>query len=242
MTDIRNFYEQMYKGGRDGATPKGLIGWLFVKLRRFELHRTDKAIMLLKGGKRLLDIGCGNANLLIKAKKKELYNNYFGVDIAEAVIKNAKKNISKSFSSANDIKLTREDLDNKLKFDSKSFDTITCIANLEHVFDPISAISEFNRLLVKNGQLILEVPNLVWLPRRFILLLGKLPRTGDENGGWDSGHLHYFTFSSLEKLLIEKGFKISWHGCSGVFHKIRNVYPELLSANVFISAEKIRNV
>lgn len=237
---IKIFYDKMYKDGADHAKPKGIIGFLFNKLRRFELHRVDAVLYLLNKGNRILDIGCGRGTLIIKAKKLRLFNKYFGTDISNEVIKNAKANIVNNLKSYKNIDLRVSDVDKKLPFVDKYFDTVTIVATLEHIFDPYRVVSEINRVTKKNGYLILEVPNFVWLPRRISVLSGKVPSTGDE-GGWDSGHLHYFSFENITDLLKFSGYKIVHKGGSGIFSNIRNIYPELLSANIIIKAKKIKD-
>jgi hypothetical protein len=84
----------------------------------------------------------------------------------------------------------------------------------------------------------LEVPNLVWLPRRLDVLLGRLPITGDEEG-WDGGHLHYFTFSAVRRLLAECGFAVHSIGSTGIFPRVRNLWPTMLGGNIFVNARKL---
>jgi len=67
---------------------------------------------------------------------------------------------------------------------------------------------------------------------------GSLPITGNEDG-WDSGHLHYFTFGSLKKLFNKYGFKLTHSGSSGIFAAFRNVWPSLLGGDIILKGVKI---
>lgn len=237
---IKEYYDKMYVGGTDNAIPKGILGFLFKKLRKFELHRTDAAVKLLKKGTNLLDIGCGNGDLILKAFDLKLFKNYYAVDISSEVIENARKNIINKIKKISSIKLGIADVDNRLPFKDSFFDSVTFVATLEHIFDPYHVINEINRVTKKGGNLIIEVPNFVWLPRRISILFGLIPSTGDE-GGWDSGHLHYFSFKNLSALLNSCGYKVVYKGSSGIFSKLRDIYPEILSANIIIKAIKTKN-
>lgn len=230
------FYEKMYKKGRKALEPTGLMGRLYLLLKRFELHRRDAAGQLLETGQKILDIGCGDGELLLIAREKG-YQIAAGVDLSENVIKNAKENIIRQKGSLSGFNIKKGDVDDKLPFADSSFDAVTMISVLEHVFDPYHAVLEVKRVLKKNGTFILEVPNIAWFHYRFSLLFGKLPQTAYEIG-WDGGHLHYFTFATVEKLLKENGFVVLERKTSGIFTPLRLLYPSLLGANVIIKARK----
>jgi len=237
---IKEYYDKMYVDGSDNAIPKGILGFFFKKLRKFELHRTDAVIKLLKKGTNLLDIGCGKGDLILKAFDLKLFKKYYAVDISSEVIENAKKNIINKIRKISNIKFGIADVDNKLPYGDSSFDAVTFVATLEHIFDPHHVINEISRVTKKGGTLIVEVPNFVWLPRRISVFFGLVPSTGDE-GGWDSGHLHYFNFKNVSELLSGCGYKIVYKGSSGIFSSVRDIYPELLSANIIIKAIKTKN-
>ena len=233
----RKFYEELYAEGRKGQGPSGILGWLFLRLRKFELHRVDASLSFLEKGERLLDLGCGDGMLLALAKKNGKYNKLYGVDIAFNVVQRAKKTLKKKLGSDEKFTLIATDLDKPLPFKSKYFDAVVCLAVLEHIFDPYFTVKEIGRVLKQGGILILEVPNLVWLPRRLSVLIGNLPKTGDEEG-WDSAHLHYFTFKATKKLLKNCGFRIEYEGSTGIFPCFRNLWPSFLGGDILIKARK----
>jgi len=51
------------------------------------------------------------------------------------------------------------DVDKGLPFSDSFFDAVTCIAVLEHVFNPPNVLNEIHRVLKPNGFLIMQVPN-----------------------------------------------------------------------------------
>jgi ubiquinone/menaquinone biosynthesis C-methylase UbiE len=213
----------------------GILGFLREKLIIFEENRETTALkMIPKSINKMLDVGCKYGSLLIEAKDK--YKSGYGVDLSGKVIELATKDIwAKGLSRV--ISFKKADLETKLPFTNGEFDLVTCMAVLEHLFDPEKAVREIDRVIKKGGYLIIEVPNVAWLPRRLSLLFGLRPRTSWAPG-WDGGHLNYFTFSSLEKLLTDSGFGIVKIGCSGIFAQLRYIYPPLLSGNIVILARK----
>lgn len=233
----QRFYERMYAEGRIWSGPQGFMGRLFRLLQRFELHRVPAAVSLLDSGGKILDIGCGDGGLLVLSKKKEQFISYYGIDLAKVVVNRAKKQVEKQTGDIKNCFFMQANLDEKLPFKSNFFDAVTCIAVLEHIFDPYFGIKEINRVLKKGGHIILEVPNLVWLPRRISVLFGVLPVTAEEEG-WDGGHLHYFTREATVKLLEDNGFVIEFIGCTGVFSKTLNLWPSLFGGNIIIKARK----
>jgi methionine biosynthesis protein MetW len=233
---VTRFYDDMYAEGRTGKPPGGLFGTLFLRLRRFELHRIPAALSLLEPGNRLLDLGCGDGTLLALARRSR-FREVHGVDVAPAVILRARATCQRILGSLDGVDVQQQDLNQSLPFPDKTVDAVTAIAVVEHIFDPYFTVAEVHRVLTDGGQFIVEVPNLAWLPRRLDVLLGRLPVTGEEEG-WDGGHLHYFTFSTTRELLMSSGFDIEYIGSTGIFPRVRNLWPSLLGGNILIKARK----
>ncbi|MDD5082498.1 MAG: class I SAM-dependent methyltransferase [Dehalococcoidales bacterium] len=219
---VKEFYEEMY-GDQPRSKPK--LSYLYRKLRRFELNRYDITERLAPGGVSLLDIGCGDGELLCRLKDK--YQELWGIDIAEPRIDRIKKRLEQDCK----IHVRVEDTNEKLNFADSSFDTITVVSVLEHVFDPYHLIRECHRLLRPGGTLIVQVPNVAWFPNRIRMLLGKLPVTSDESG-WDGGHLHYFTVTSLKNLFRQEGLEVIKVDYSGIFASVRKVWGPFLGGDI----------
>lgn len=224
----KEFYESMY-GGERHDKPK--LPFLYRKLRRFELNRYDLIDKFAPGGNRLLDIGCGDGELLLQLKDK--YREIWGIDIVESRI----ERLQKKLGNNSGIQVRVEDANNRLDFPDASFDTIIIVAVLEHVFDPFHLAKECYRLLSRGGSLMVYVPNVARLRNRIRLLMGKLPETSDEEG-WDGGHLHYFTRSSLRKLCEISGFRVTKITSGGIFAKPRRVWGSLLGSDILIVGKK----
>lgn len=101
---------------------------------------------------RLLDIACGNGQLLNEAQKKV---KVFGIDVSTIALQSAKNNVAKAFlvnGSAN-----------ALPFTDGYFDYVTCLGSLEHFIDMDKALSEMRRVLKPGGKLNIYVPNFDYL-------------------------------------------------------------------------------
>jgi SAM-dependent methyltransferase len=229
---IALFYDTKYQDYHHPA-PETLLERLYILLKKFELHRNDAAVSLLTPANRILDIGSGYGHLLRKAKNKG-FKQLYGIDISPVVVRHCQTDLSKEGLSA---KITCQNIDLGTDFKTGYFDAVTMIAVFEHIFSPHEVLKEISRVLKKGGELVIEVPNVVFLPRRISFLLGTLPKTSDEPLYLD-GHLQFFTQESLSTLLKEHSFSISYTGSSGIFSQWRNFWPQLLGANIVIKAIK----
>ena len=95
------------------------------------------------------------------------------------------------------------------------FDAVIMIALIEHLVDPLGALLRIRRLLRPGGFVYLDTPNVAKWTRRLKLLAGRFPSTSSRDEGLvgydgqpvslhDEGHLHYFTYRSLSRLLLER--------------------------------------
>jgi SAM-dependent methyltransferase len=64
------------------------------------------------------------------------------------------------------VEICQGDLCSTLPYDNASFDYIICVEGLEHIENPQQAISEFSRLLKREGHLILSTPNILNIEER----------------------------------------------------------------------------
>ena len=228
--DPKKYYEKEYgdDSGRGLKTP-----FLFRNLRRFELNRYDLAYQLAPGGNRALDIGCGDGELLFKLRGK--YKEVWGIDIAEPRISRLEKKVGNDTG----VHARVEDANGRLGFEDGYFDTVTAVATLEHIFDPFHVIRECNRLLCREGTLIVEVPNIAWLQYRLRSLMGKVPESSHcRDAEWDYAHLHSFTRASLKRLFEGEGFEVARITCGGIFAGIRRMWGSLLGPDVCMVGTK----
>src|SRR5579872_4011112 len=229
---VEKFYSNKYTDYKYPA-PTTFLARVYTLLKRFELHRSDASVNLLTKGNTILDIGSGAGDILIKASEIG-YKNLYGIDVSGQVVKQCSKRLKSKKLNAF---ISVQNIDEGTNYKSSYFDAITIIATLEHVFSPIDVLKEIKRILKPSGQLIIEVPNMAFLPRRLSLIFGRAPTTSDE-GLYKDGHLQYFSKDTLVSILEKEGFKILKITNSGIGYKFRDIYPPLLGANIIVKAIK----
>lgn len=234
----QELYEVQHRDGK--CVPQYTFPRLRRLFRRSDLHREDLVLSLLEPGERYLDVGCGSGSLVFKAKP--LFREACGVDISPFCVREAEERKIERFGDTPGIRFFHGHAGNRLEFPDGTFDAVTSVAVMEHVFDLYHAIGEVHRVLKPDGIFVIEVPNIAYLRYRIELLFGKLPVTSTPHNwkevGWDGGHLHYFTRKTLCRLLEECGFEVlKVTGC-GLFGKLRGWYPSLLTGNLCVKARR----
>ena len=107
-----------------------------------------------KANDKILDFGCGNARFY--SFLKEIPVAYYGVDFSLKMLEEAKKNLPVNLASH----LSLIDNQLKLPFETEFFDGVLALAVFHHIPSlnlQQQALQEINRVLKKNGYLILSV-------------------------------------------------------------------------------------
>jgi len=172
----------------------------FNELDRFADIRIKKMIETIKPCKKLLDVGCWDGYIMNEILKSKKAKNVTGVD-------NSKKAIKMCRRRGFEAKLA--DATKKLPFRKSEFDAITAGEIIEHLYDVNAFLDEAYRVLKTGGQFVITTPNLASFSSRITLLLGKIPwMIENELGNSKSGHIRYFTFSELERILSFHKFEV----------------------------------
>jgi 2-polyprenyl-3-methyl-5-hydroxy-6-metoxy-1,4-benzoquinol methylase len=167
-------------------------------------------ILSKKKNRTILDVGCGNgwlANYLIA----QGFNAY-GTDASISGIEIARRKHKDRFFLQD---LTKDDLPKELS--SISFDTIISTEVIEHLYAPREYINFCKKILEKNGEgeLIVSTPYHGYLKNIVLSVTGNMDKHFTVL--WDGGHIKFWSFSTLSKLLAENGFKdIKFKGCGRV--------------------------
>lgn len=177
-----------------------------------------------------LDVGCAVLTLLRSVDS--LCQERVGVDISRLP----------NWQQYPDISTSVHDLDQgPLPFPDGTFDAVSMLAVLEHVFDPFHAVHELRRVCKPNGKVIIGVPNIAGIRHRLRLMWGKLPVTSTwqsfEEGAWDGYHLHNFTRQSLSWLFQKEGLRpLSW-ACQGRAQFLKKLSPSLFGNDLSVLCE-----
>ena len=100
--------------------------------------------------KRVLDLGCGNGNVIaLLQDRKEA--EYYGLDLSAEMIEEAEKRLGRQVS------LCVGDAEN-LPYEDGFFDVIICNASFHHYPNHQKAVQEMKRVLKRNGTIILGDP------------------------------------------------------------------------------------
>ena len=144
----------------------------------------------------LLDVGCWDGRFITRVVPAQ---RVIGVDVAAQALTRARRS---------GLIGVRAQTELGLPFQADAFATIVAAEIIEHVFDTQRFLDELVRVLRPGGWLVTTTPNLVALSGRAQILLGRSPHNieFDASPG-TSGHIRYFTFETLERLLRTAGLR-----------------------------------
>ena len=144
----------------------------------------------------VLDVGSGMGALSAAIQNKGY--SVWAIEINQAAAEVAVQRITKVINAdLTDIKHIQSEIGNQ-KFEFLIFADI-----LEHLYDPLSVLKEYLKLLKDEGYLLVSLPNIVVWWNRILFLLGRFEYT--ETGIMDKGHIRFFSFKTAKKLVEEAG-------------------------------------
>ena len=143
-----------------------------------------------KEGGRLLEIGCGQGDFLVRAAARSF--TVTGIEYSEHACEIARRKLQNSPGSV----VVRGEISSIL--DEGQYDICACSDVIEHVRDPRLFLEQIHRLLRPNGVVFIATPTLdSWSAR---LLKNRWMEFKAE-------HLFYFKAATLQTLLIDCGFQ-----------------------------------
>jgi len=154
--DLNNLYEIRAKV-LDWELGTGYLGF-FAKNKGTRYTFTRRIEVMMKQmppleNKTILEVGCGTGIISLELAKTA--RNVVGIDIAETAL-DFGRCLAESLGYTN-VEFKKGDAKN-LEFNDESFNVVVCSEVLEHLLDTEKAISEFHRVLNKEGTLILTTP------------------------------------------------------------------------------------
>jgi len=141
-------------------------------------------------GKKMLDVGCGHGFLLKEMKSRGW--DVEGLEVSQTGREYARRNWN--------IPIYSEPLEN-LGLPASTFDVVTLLYVIEHIFDPLSLLSEINQVLKPKGLILLRWPQTTPV----VKILGPLSNKLDLYH--TPYHLYDFSPKTIEKMLFLAGFK-----------------------------------
>lgn len=162
-------------------------------------------------GGSVLELAAGSGIVAKALLKNRSITSYTANDLSQNRLDGLSHSINDSRLSSlqfNVEESTEEVLENK------QYDAIIMVALIEHLIDPLSVMRKLKKHLTPNGFIYIDTPNIASYGCRYKLLRGKFPSTASKCEGlvkydntpanlYDEGHLHYFTYSSLEGMLVK---------------------------------------
>jgi len=151
---IRQYYDDVYyrSASGHGGTSRHLRGLA----RRIGV----------RGGERVLDVGCGLGEWLLAAR--ECGAVPAGIDLSSKAIAVCRERMPEGEFAAGPAET--------LPFPDQSFDVVTCLGSLEHFLQPESALREMVRVGRPHARYVLLVPNADFMTRRLGLYRGTEQR------------------------------------------------------------------
>ncbi|MDO4426906.1 MAG: methionine biosynthesis protein MetW [Moraxella sp.] len=152
----------------------------------------------IKHGSKVLDLGCGDGELLAYLQSTLGVTGY-GLEIDEERI---------NLAIAKGVNVIEQDLNDGLsQFADNSFDTVVMMRALQAVKNPKNMLLEMLRVA---GEGIVTFPNFAyWQNRVYLGIKGIMPMSETLPHQWyDTPNIHLCTFKDFEKLCDDNGIKI----------------------------------
>jgi SAM-dependent methyltransferase len=202
---LKEHYESKYAHESAGSART-------VALTAHPANRLEACLLYMsrsfKGGN-ILEVGAGDGTIARSILEAGIpFDSYTITDLSETRARSAAKSLG-------DKRFHGFALDIETGLDAmggRKFEAIIMVALIEHLIDPIVAMKGIRDLLGDDAFVYIDTPNIAKYTRRVKLLLGRFPSTASTDEGlttyggkpvdlYDEGHLHYWTFRSLEEML-----------------------------------------
>ncbi len=163
------------------------LNWRRGKNRFLFAKRLAAILPYIPEGSSVLDVGCGDMEMLEKIREAKDIGFYAGIDLVDN---------SRGFILGRTILGDAQDLPIK----DERFSCIVSTAVIEHLFDPERGLDEFRRVLKKGGRAIITTPNPMFSPLAYMLsVLGLKYAEGLERK---------ITLKWLGEMLSAGGFRV----------------------------------
>jgi len=121
----------------------------------YDYHITSE-ILKRRGGKRILDVGCGNGAFLKVFQEKKKDAQLHGLDLSHEMVMRSRERLPEAV-------IVEGDAEN-MPFDDQLFDAVSCHMSLHHHPHPERSLEEMHRILKDGGTVLInELTGPVWL-------------------------------------------------------------------------------
>jgi ubiquinone/menaquinone biosynthesis C-methylase UbiE len=174
---------------KQGGLDNPISAWALMSRLKFAVD------MVSPDTKSILDIGCGEGHF-IKIISERYPAKLVGLDISKDNIDYARRLVPKARFIAGDA--------SKLPFIAHSFDCIILLEVLDHFERENTVLSEVKRVLKKDGEIILSVPD----TNKMLWNVGWYIWTHIIGRKWLGAHKRNFNEGSIRRTLEKSGFKV----------------------------------
>lgn len=229
---LREGYDAVYARGEGGFA---------ISDRGWPRDRYAALVQLAGTGRSVLDVGCGDGEVLAALTPR--FQFLAGIELSANRAANARDLLA---SRASDYRITEANIEDGIPYPDGAFDSVIWADVIEHVVDVFGAMHELARVLAPGGVLVTVTPNIAGIRKRMKLLRGSFPSTSGGAEGlrvrpgelFDGGHLHYFTYSSVEGLYRRAGLIPERRLGFGRFGCLHHLMPTVLSGEVSVVGRK----
>ncbi|MFH1125909.1 MAG: class I SAM-dependent methyltransferase [Candidatus Altiarchaeota archaeon] len=159
-----------------------------------DVERVEKIASLVKKGN-VLDVGCGVGILSSRLMKDGF--DVTAVDFSESACEKARKK---------GVNAIQSDVESGLPFEEGKFQNVVLAEVLACTYDPPKVLAEIHRVLAKDGNLIVTVPNIGHWHYRLSLLFGRFPYI--DKIQTDRSNIRCFTSREIKDLLQKTGYNV----------------------------------